>query len=160
MSQGSNPNNVQADYPGVWGHVVGRTQEDAGQEQQPHQAGAEGTGEEGHPGAEQEHQHWVPSSLARRLFMSSPGQGQESTSANTKKLVLSTESKSPKRTKTNKRAQKPRDTVVLSSSQGDMKASGAKVSPEKEPWQGQDGKAHSQEVQVDPAEDQSQEGST
>lgn len=51
-SRGSNPNSVQTDYPGVGRHVVGRTQEDAGQEQQPHQAGAEGPGEPGHPGAE------------------------------------------------------------------------------------------------------------
>lgn len=46
-------------------HVVGRTQEDAGQEQQLHQAGAGGPGEQGHPGAEQGHNTWAPSSSAR-----------------------------------------------------------------------------------------------
>lgn len=103
---------------------------------------------------------WAPSNSARRLLMNSLGQGQEVHFCQDQKAGLVQGVQSPKRTKTNKRAQKPRTSAVLNTAQGDMKAAGAKASPAEEAWQGQDRKAHSWEIQVGPAEDQSQEGST
>lgn len=41
-------------------------QEDAGQEQQPHQAGTEGPGEPGNPGAEQRYQHLGSFKLSKK----------------------------------------------------------------------------------------------
>ncbi|KAM8780742.1 histone H1t [Rhynchonycteris naso] len=52
-------------------------------------------------------------------------------SAKTKKLVLSKEPKSPKNTKKNKRAQKPKATVTPEAARGHKKAAGAKGKPQR-----------------------------